>query len=337
MGKKGSLDYKLSGVDIDSANEFVKRIKPIVESTWDKNVLKNFGSFAALYKLKCKDYKSPEVAQGTDGVGTKIHVAVMMEKYDTIGIDLVAMSVNDVITCGAKPLTFLDYISTSKVDVEREVEIVKGIAEGCKIAGCSLLGGELAEMLGFYKKGMFDLAGFATGIVEANEKIEGKDIKEGDIIIGLHSNGLHSNGYSLVRKLFFKNLKMKCSDYVKDFGCALGEELLRPTKIYVDVIDNVKKDVKGIAHITGGGFIDNIPRAMPPDLVALINENSWPVLPIFDYIQKKGKIAREEMYRTFNMGIGMVLIADKDSGILSKLKDYSVIGEIKKEGKVIFC
>jgi len=320
-------DYKESGVDIDAGNEFVKKIKPFVQPTWDKNVNTDLKSFAALYK----NGKNKYLAASTDGVGTKVKIAIAMNKHDTIGIDLVAMCVNDIITIGAEPLFFLDYIACENLSKNKEAleDVVKGIAEGCKIAGCSLVGGETAEMLSLYFFGEYDLAGFAVGEVYKKKIINGKNIKKGDKLLGLASSGLHSNGYSLARHLFFKKLRKPVISQVFKFGRTVGEELLEPTKIYVNEVNAVKKKIKGISNITGGGFIENIPRTLPEGLGVEIKKGNWPVHPIFAYMQDKGEIEEKEMYKTFNMGIGMVFVVDK------KFK-YSDIKKVEDLGTKVY-
>lgn len=303
------VDYKDAGVDIDAGNEFVERIKPFVQRTWGERVCTDLKSFAALYK----DGKDKYLVSSTDGVGTKLIVARAMEKHDTVGVDLVAMCANDAITIGARPLFFLDYIACGSIGKNMHAleDVVKGIAKGCELACCSLVGGETAEMPGMYSTYEYDLAGFVVGEVYGKDIIDGSKIKKGDKVLGLASSGLHSNGYSLARKIFFEDLKMGVHTYIEEFGRKLGEELLEPTKIYVKEIMAVKKKVKGIANITGGGFIDNIPRIIPKGLGIEIKKGSWPVHPIFSYMQEKGDVPELKMYRTFNMGVGMVFVVDK--------------------------
>lgn len=300
------LSYKDAGVDIKKGNRAVNEIKGIVKSTYNPNVITELGSFGGLFNLELSKYEDPVLAASADGVGTKLKLAFLSNKHSTIGIDLVAMNVNDIITLGAEPLFFLDYISTGKLTIDQYKDIVSGIALGCKEASCALLGGETAEMPGFYKKGEYDIAGFCVGIVDKNNIIDGSNIKEGDILIGLSSNGIHSNGYSLVRKIF--------TDRNSKIEEELMEELIRPTRIYVESIKVLidKYEIKGLAHITGGGFIENIPRILPEGLRAEIDINSFKTPSIFSKIQKAGEVAKNEMYRTFNMGIGMVLVVNKE-------------------------
>lgn len=307
--------YKDAGVNIQEGYKAVSLIKNIAKETFDSNVVTDIGSFGSMYllNLESSDYI---LVSGTDGVGTKLKIAFYMDKHDTVGIDCVAMCVNDILCHGAKPLFFLDYIACGKLKSEKVATIVKGIAEGCKLAGCSLVGGETAEMPGFYKDDEYDLAGFAVGIVKKESAIYGKDVTEGDVLIGLASSGVHSNGYSLARKVFRidENPKVLAKIY-EELGISLGEELLKPTKIYVKPVLKLleKINIKGIAHITGGGFFENIPRAFPKGFVAVIEKGSWDILPIFKLIQEYGNIDENEMFSTFNMGIGMVLIVSKDN------------------------
>ncbi len=300
-------------MDIDKGNDFVSQIKPIVSSTFKSGVLTGIGGFGGLFALGGGRFKDPVLVSSTDGVGTKLKIAFMCNKHDTIGIDLVAMCVNDIVVCGAQPLFFLDYFATAKLELNVATDVIRGIAEGCSIAKCSLIGGETAEMPGIYSPGDYDLAGFVVGICERDKIIDGSEIKVGDKLIGLASSGLHSNGYSLVRKVCFEELKLSVDDYIKELGCTLGEELLKPTRIYSEPLQNLIKHfkVKGLVHITGGGLIDNIPRVLPNGCKAVIHSNSWEPQPIFKFLQKKGKITPHEMCRTFNNGIGMVVIVDE--------------------------
>ncbi len=325
MGEK--LTYKDSGVDIDAGNKFVNDIKKSVQSTYIKGVMGDIGGFGGMFELGA-GYKNPVLVSGTDGVGTKLKVAFMTNKHDTIGIDAVAMCVNDIAVLGAKPLFFLDYLGTGKLDPEISPEIVKGIAEGCRQSGCALIGGETAEMPGFYQAGEYDIAGFAVGIVEKDEIIDGSKIAEGDVAIGIASSGIHSNGYSLVRKLFFEKLNWTVDKYVDELGKTLGEELITPTKIYVKSVLELKEnvDIRGIVHITGGGFIENVPRILPDNLDLIIDKNSYEVPAIFKLMQKHGNIDDYEMYKTFNMGIGLVVIVPKED-VEKALKTLDNMGE----------
>jgi phosphoribosylformylglycinamidine cyclo-ligase len=329
--------YKSSGVDIDAGNLFVDLIRPLAKTTANKHVLGKLGGFSGAYELP-KKYKNPILLAAADGVGTKLKIAFMTSRFDTVGIDLVAMNVNDIVTCGAEPLFFLDYIATSKLNPKEGAEIVKGIVEGCKQAGCALLGGETAEMPGFYKKDEFDLAGFVVGIVDKEQVIDGSDVKAGDAVIGIASSGLHSNGYSLARKVLLGRKKYKLSDKPKPLKRSLANELLEPTRIYVKSILNLRKSfqIKAAAHITGGGLLENIPRVLPKNCAVEMDSSTWQIPPIMELIKQEGRIDQEEMYRTFNCGIGMVLVVNsKDVGKilkrLGKLKEKaSLIGEVRK-------
>jgi phosphoribosylformylglycinamidine cyclo-ligase len=318
--------YKQAGVNINAGDELVRRIKRIAP---------DIGAFAGLFPLDVKKYKNPVLVSSTDGVGTKLKVAQLCNRHDTVGQDLVAMCVNDVITCGAKPLLFLDYFAAGKLNVDVAEEVINGISKACRQANCKLIGGETAEMPGFYTEAEYDIAGFAVGIVEKNEIIDGSKTRAGDLILGLPSSGLHSNGYSLVREIF-------SPEELKD----MGEELLKPTKLYVKEILGLVpiphsrlrrlaapfRIIKGIAHITGGGFINNIPRVLPAGCRAVIDRESWQVPQIFKLIQQHGKVEALEMFRTFNMGIGMVLFVSKGElkNVSVKIKDAIVIGEVIK-------
>jgi len=333
------ITYKNSGVDIDAGDMAVELMRPYVKGTFNQNVLTDIGGFGGLFALG-KDYRDPVLVSGTDGVGTKLKIAFMMEVHDTVGIDLVAMCADDVVVCGARPLFFLDYIATSRIIPERIAEIVKGMCDGCRMAGMALIGGETAEMPGFYGAGEYDLAGFAVGVVERERIISPDRVKEGDVLIGLASSGLHSNGFSLVRKIMFESCKYDVGTYIPELGKKLGEEMLRPTKIYSSVIMKLvdKYDLHGIAHITGGGLTENVPRVIPEGLEAKIDRESWEVPRVFSFIQKRGAVETEEMYRTFNMGIGMVMVVSEDQSadILRDLKSTSeesyLIGEVGRKG-----
>jgi phosphoribosylformylglycinamidine cyclo-ligase len=330
------VTYKDAGVDIDAGNRFVEMIKPLVKSTMRPEVMTDIGGFGGLFSLNTDKYKNPTLVSGTDGVGTKLKLAFMLDKHDTVGIDLVAMCVNDIIVQGAEPLFFLDYFATGKLSPEKAAEVVKGIAEGCKMAGCALIGGETAEMPGMYPEGEYDLAGFTVGVVDRDNLIDGSSIHEGDVIIGIASSGLHSNGYSLARKIIIENLDLPLDQPAKGMDIPLGEVLMAPTKIYVKSILNLIRDytIKGMAHITGGGLLENIPRVLPKHCKAVLTRGSWDIPPLFDLLRDGGNIDELEMYRTFNNGIGMVLIVKKDDvdDIVSRLhglgETASVIGEI---------
>jgi len=335
---KKTITYKDAGVDIDAGNRFVDMIKPLVKKTTRPEVLTDIGGFGGLFSLNSSKYKRPTLVSSTDGVGTKLKLAFMMDKHDTVGIDLVAMCVNDVIVQGAEPLFFLDYLATGKLAPEKAVEIVKGIAEGCQQSNCALLGGETAEMPGMYADGEYDLAGFTVGVVDNDEIIDGSSITKGDQIIGIASSGLHSNGYSLARKVFLEAMQLKLSDTPNDLSQTLGEELLTPTRIYVKSILNLMRDftIKGVAHITGGGLLENLPRVLPQKCKAIIDRNSWEKPAIFEILREGGNIPEEEMYRTFNYGIGMVIVvsANEVDDIIGRLAGLGeqayLIGEIKQ-------
>ncbi|MBE0426457.1 MAG: phosphoribosylformylglycinamidine cyclo-ligase [Nitrospirae bacterium] len=339
MNKK--LTYKKAGVDIDKGEKFVRLISPMVKKTFRPEVLTEIGSFGAFFKLNIKKYKEPVLVSGTDGVGTKLKIAFLMDKHDTVGIDLVAMCVNDILTSGAEPLFFLDYLATAKLEPEKASLIIKGIVEGCKEAGCSLIGGETAEMPGFYGEGEYDLSGFAVGVVDKEKLIDGSEIKEGEVIIGIASNGLHSNGYSLLRKLFFDMRKMSVNEYIPELKNTIGEELLKPTRIYVKAFNSLKDkmEIKGMAHITGGGIPGNLPRILPKGIYANLEKGSWPVPVIFDFVRELGNISDEEMKKTFNLGIGFAVIVSKNSSDAAvKLLNESgypafIIGKTEKGGK----
>jgi phosphoribosylformylglycinamidine cyclo-ligase len=332
------FSYKNAGVDIEKGDAFVQAIKPMVESTFRPEVLTKIGGFAGCLSLNLERYKKPILVSSTDGVGTKLKVAFMMDRHDTVGIDLVAMCVNDVVAVGAKPLFLLDYLATSKLDNEKAMKVVSGIAKGCIEAECSLIGGETAEMPGFYKAGEYDLAGFTVGIVEDSQLIDGSGVTVGDKLIGIASSGLHSNGYSLVRKILLNKYKMDLRKRVEEIGEVLGEELLRPTRIYVKTILNLTRDFKisGIAHITGGGITGNLPRIIPKGCKAIVRKVSWDIPPIFSWLKEKGRIPEEEMLRTFNNGIGMILsVRSKEvEDILARLQTLGekayLIGEVGK-------
>jgi len=323
--------YKDAGVDVEAGYEAVRLMGGHVRKTFRPEVLTDIGGFGGLFALDKNKYNEPVLVSGTDGVGTKLKIAFLMDKHDTIGIDCVAMCVNDIVCSGAEPLFFLDYIALGKNRPQKVAEIVKGVSEGCIMAGCALIGGETAEMPGFYPEDEYDVAGFAVGIVEKSKIIDGSGIKEGDKLIGIASSGLHSNGYSLVRKLLNPS-KEKLSEYIEVLGSTLGEELLKPTRIYVKtVLDLIQKfHIKGIAHITGGGFIENIPRMIPQGLRARVFKGTWPVLPVFNMLKKIGNIAEADIYNTFNMGIGMVLAVD--SGIAD-----SVLAYLNRDGQQAYA
>lgn len=336
------LTYSDAGVNIDEGMKLVDLIKPAVRSSYRKEVLGDIGGFGALFSGRFKNLKDPVLVSSTDGVGTKLMLAFMADRHDTVGIDLVAMSVNDILVSGAEPLFFLDYFATGKLDAVRAAQVVKGIAKGCKAAGCALIGGETAEMPGLYKPGEYDLAGFAVGVVDRKKAITGSRIKAGDKIIGLASSGLHSNGFSLARKVIFDALGLSVDSTPAGFKDTIGNVLLTPTRIYVKPVLSLLKDfdVLGMAHITGGGFLDNIPRVLPKGVKAIIHRGSWPVPPVFGLIQRGGSIDESEMFRTFNCGIGFIMVvrAKDEEKVLKRLKALKekafTIGEVAvKKGK----
>ncbi len=333
------LTYKKAGVDVEEGDRFVKLISPIVKKTFRPEVMTDIGSFGALFALK--KYQNPVLVSGTDGVGTKLKIAFMTDRHDTVGIDLVAMCVNDILTSGAEPLFFLDYFATGKLRSDKAKAVVSGIATGCREAGCALIGGETAEMPGFYKQDEYDLAGFSVGVVEKKGIIDGSAIKEGDALIGIASSGLHSNGYSLARKVFFEKERLKIGSYVPELQSTVGEELLKPTRIYVKVFQAVKEKyhVKGMAHITGGGIPGNLPRIFNKKLTAVIQDGSWPVPPVFELIRKLGRVPVADMRKTFNMGVGYVIVVEgkSASSAVTLLNKYGypayLIGTIEKGGR----
>jgi phosphoribosylformylglycinamidine cyclo-ligase len=331
--KKTSLTYKQTGVDIKKADSLIQDIKKLVKSTDRPEVLKEIGGFGGFFKFNKTRYNNPILVSSSDGVGTKLKIAALANKHDTVGIDLVAMNVNDILCSGAEPLFFLDYLGCSKLEPNVFKDIIKGISEGCKQAGCALIGGETAEMPGMYKNGEYDLAGFCVGVAERDKIIDGSGIKIGDSVIGLASSGLHSNGFSLVRKVFSNNELKKYS-----------KELLKPTRIYVKPVLSLLRNnnIKGIAHVTGGAFYDKIRRIIPASLNIEIEKGSWPVLEIFNLMQKKGNIKDREMFHTFNMGIGLVLVTDRhiEKKTINNLSQLGIkswcIGEvIKGKGEVV--
>ena len=339
MGDK--LTYKDAGVDTKEGGRAVELMKDHVKRTFDENVLTGLGSFGSMYQLNLAEIGEPVLVSGTDGVGTKLKIAFLMDKHDTVGQDCVAMCVNDIICQGAVPLFFLDYIATGKVQAEKIADIVKGIADGCVLSECSLVGGETAEMPSFYSDDEYDMDGFAVGIADKKHIIDGSKVAEGDVLIGLPSSGIHSNGYSLVRKVFFDKMDMDVADYVEELGTTLGDALITPTRIYVKACKALfgKYDIHGIVHMTGGGFYENIPRIIPEGLGAEIETGTWEVPEIFRYIKKCGNIDAKEMFSTFNMGIGMIFaVSPVDAeGVMAVLaaagEKPNIIGKISaKEG-----
>jgi phosphoribosylformylglycinamidine cyclo-ligase len=328
--------YKEAGVDIDKADAFIRSIRPLVKSTYRTGVLGEIGAFGGLFHLGVDKYRDPVLVSATDGVGTKIRIAVLMDRHDTIGIDLVAMCVNDIIVHGATPLFFLDYLAMGRLAPDTAIRIIQGVTHGCRQARCSLIGGETAEMPGIYQPGDYDLAGFVVGVVERDQIIDGSDIAVGHRVIGLASSGLHSNGYSLVRRVLFERNSYRVTDEIPQLGGLLGEELLKPTRIYVETVLNLLRDFRlsGISHITGGGLTDNLPRILPKSCRAVLHRQSWPVPPIFHFLREQGNIPEDEMRRTFNNGIGLALVVDQElvADIILRLQALGehafVIGEI---------
>ncbi len=341
---KESFTYADAGVDIEKANKLVDTIGKIAKQTYRSGVIGDIGGFGGLFSLNLANLDRPVLVSSTDGVGTKLKIAFMLDKHDTVGIDLVAMCVNDIIVQGAKPLFFLDYLSMGSLDNQRAADIIKGIAKGCKQSQCALLGGETAEMPGFYQNNEYDLAGFAVGVVDNSKIIDGTEIRVGHKLIGIGSSGLHSNGYSLVRKICFEVLKLKIDENIPELGKTLGDELLTPTKIYAATINALLKDlpIHGIAHITGGGISENLVRIVPQACSILIRDESWDIPPIFSFLQQAGNISEKEMVRTFNMGLGMIVVVPDHAAldVLQRIEAMNerafVIGEIgdcKETGK----
>ena len=308
------MTYRDAGVDIDAGNESVSLIKDAVRATYRSEVMGDLGGFGGLFALNTKDYKEPVLVSGTDGVGTKLRLAFLLNKHDTIGQDAVAMCVNDILVQGAEPLFFLDYLAVGKLEPMQVAEVVTGVARACKESGCALIGGETAEMAGFYPIGEYDIAGFSVGVAERSKLITPARVKAGDVLLGLPSSGVHSNGYSLVRKIVFERKGFKGDEYMEELGQTIGEELLTPTRLYPRIcLPLIREfDIHGMVHITGGGFYENIPRALPDHMGAEINGAAWTIPPVFRLLQEWGNVDWTEMYRTFNMGIGMVLIVSSD-------------------------
>ncbi|WP_409342914.1 phosphoribosylformylglycinamidine cyclo-ligase [Paenibacillus sp. MBLB4367] len=323
--------YKKAGVDIAAGNEAVERMKKHVKRTFRPEVLTELGGFGALFGLNKDKYEEPVLVSGTDGVGTKLKLAFAMDKHDTIGIDAVAMCVNDVVVAGAEPLFFLDYLATGKILPEKIEAIVAGISEGCVQAGCALIGGETAEMPGMYTDGEYDIAGFTVGIADKKKLVDGSSIVVGDVVLGLASSGVHSNGFSLVRKLLLEDKGYALDQTIEELGGKLGDVLLTPTRIYVKQVLALLEQVqvKGMAHITGGGFLENIPRVLPENVNAHIEYGSWPILPIFQLMQRDGAITNNDMFRTFNMGIGMVIVVSAEQA--SKAEAI-----LKEQGEAVY-
>ena len=338
MKNSHSESYAAAGVDVTAGYEAVERIKPMVESTYIPGVLGTLGGFGGMFAPDLTGMKEPVLVSGTDGVGTKLKIAFLMDKHDTVGIDCVAMCVNDIVCGGASPLFFLDYIACGKNDPVRIAQIVSGVTEGCRQAGCALVGGETAEMPGFYPVDEYDLAGFSVGIVDKSRILDGSSMEEGDLLIGLGSSGVHSNGFSLVRKVLGVDRKV-LSTYSAELGCTIGEELLKPTRIYVKAVKALLQGgvaLRAVSHITGGGLYENVPRMMKAGLTARIKVSSVPVPPIFDLIAKEGSIPERDMYNTFNMGVGMILAVPKDQAgaavdLLTRIGERAyVVGSVVK-------
>ncbi|NPB04828.1 MAG: phosphoribosylformylglycinamidine cyclo-ligase [Aquificae bacterium] len=331
--------YRDAGVDLEKADRFVEYVKRRVGEVQGPEVITPFGGFAAGYLLDLKKYKSPVLVSTTDGVGTKLKIAQAMDKHDTVGIDLVAMNVNDLLTTWADPLFFLDYIATGKLELRVLEQIIDGIVEGCKRAGCYLVGGETAEMPGFYAPGEYDLAGFCVGAVDRDELITGKEIAEGDLLVGLPSSGIHSNGFSLVRKIV-EDRGYRYDQFVEELGGVLGEVLLTPTRIYAEEVKRLKEaglKPKGIAHVTGGGIPGNLVRILPEGLTAIVEKEKLPKLGIFEWIRREGRVPEEEMFKTFNMGVGMIFVFDPQTAqrVLGLLDGARIIGRIEKGPKEV--
>lgn len=326
------ISYRQAGVDIEAGDQAVERIKDLAATTFRREVLKGPGGFGGLFALNLAGYRSPVLVSGCDGVGTKLKIAFALDKHDTVGLDCVAMCVNDILAQGAEPLFFLDYLAVGRLSLEQVEQIVSGVAGGCRRAGCALLGGETAEMPGFYPEGEYDLAGFAVGIVEKENLIDGSRISPGDRVIGLTSTGLHSNGYSLARRVLLEQAALPLEHIPRGWKISLGEELLRPTAIYVPTVKPlfVKYSIAGAAHITGGGLVENLPRILKPGLQIVLKENSWPVPPVFDLIARSGPVKRSEMYRIFNMGVGFALVVPREQSS-SVIEDLCTSGEVAWE------
>ncbi|AST00741.1 MULTISPECIES: phosphoribosylformylglycinamidine cyclo-ligase [Geobacillus] len=336
--------YKQAGVDIEAGYQAVALMKEHVQKTMRPEVLGGIGGFGGLFDLSALGYRQPVLVSGTDGVGTKLKLAFLLDRHDTIGIDCVAMCVNDILVQGAEPLFFLDYIACGKAVPEKIAAIVKGVADGCVEAGCALIGGETAEMPGMYDENEYDLAGFAVGVAEKDRLVTGQTIQAGDALVGLPSSGLHSNGYSLVRRIVFEQAKLSLDEIYEPLAVPLGEELLKPTRIYAKLLRSVRErfTIKGMAHITGGGLIENIPRMLPSGLGARIERGSWPVLPIFDLLRQNGGLEEEEMFSVFNMGIGLVMAVSPETAaplvewLSERGEPAYIIGEVAEGAGVSF-
>jgi phosphoribosylformylglycinamidine cyclo-ligase len=335
---RSSLTYARAGVDIDARRMFIQRIKPMAEKTYGPNVLAGVGPFGGLFKLD--GYREPVLVSSTDSVGTKVKIASVLGRYDTIGIDLVNQNVNDIITCGARPLFFLDYIASTTLDHDQKAALIEGVASACWEAGCALIGGETADMPDIYAPGDFDIVGFVVGAVEREEIIDGRSIAEGDVLIGLPSSGLHTNGFALVRRVLEVGIdgdpdeeRARLGRHHEDLGTSLAEELLRPHRSYVGDVQEVRSLVKGIAHITGGGLIENVPRMLPDGLAARIERSAWDPPPVFPLLQREGDLPDDEMWRVFNMGIGLVLAAAPENAtrLTNALPHAIPVGKVVKQ------
>ncbi|EFW30690.1 phosphoribosylformylglycinamidine cyclo-ligase [Selenomonas artemidis] len=325
------MTYRDAGVDIDAGNASVSLIKESVRATYRPEVLGDLGGFGGLFALNTKNYREPVLVSGTDGVGTKLRLAFMLDRHDTIGQDAVAMCVNDILVQGAEPLFFLDYLAVGELLPRQVADVVAGVARACKESGCALIGGETAEMAGFYPAGEYDIAGFSVGVVERSQLITSARVRAGDVLLGLPSSGVHSNGYSLVRKICFERKGFKGDEYIEELGKSIGEELLTPTRLYPRVCLPLIRsfDIHGMVHITGGGFYENIPRALPETMGAEIDGAAWEMPAVFRLLQEWGNVDWAEMYRTFNMGIGMVLIASEDEAV-------RIIAHLTAEGETVY-
>jgi phosphoribosylformylglycinamidine cyclo-ligase len=326
------MKYRDSGVDIDAGNEVVRRIRQMARGTFTPQVLSDIGSFGGLFSLDTRQHQDPVLVASADGVGTKLKVAFLARRHDTVGADLVNHCVNDILVQGAEPLFFLDYLATGALELDVAEQIVRGVARGCHENGCPLLGGETAEMPGFYAEGEYDIAGFIVGVVDRKRLIDGTRVQAGDVLIGLPSSGLHTNGYSLARRIAFDTLKLSVGDYVGDLGATVGDALLAPHRSYLPVIRPLLTGgrINAMAHITGGGITDNLPRVLPPGIGARVNARAWEVPPVFQWLARAGGVPDEDMRRTFNMGIGLIVISSPSDGaaLLPQLPDARVIGEL---------
>ena len=328
------MDYKTAGVDVDAGNEVVRRIRGLARGTHTRGVVSELGSFGGLFHLGARGYRDPILVSSADGVGTKLRVAFLTGVHDTIGLDLVNHCVNDILVQGAEPLFFFDYLATGRLDPDVAVHIVEGLARGCRENGCALLGGETAEMPGFYADGEYDVAGFIVGAVERERLIDGRTISAGDVLIAIPSSGLHTNGYSLARSIAFETLNLRVGDRVEELGTTVGDALLTPHRSYLPIVRPLLDTgvIKGMAHVTGGGITDNLPRVLPPGTEAVVRSGSWDVPPIFQWLEREGRVPRADMLRTFNMGVGLILVVasgDADRVLASLSGEGRVIGDIR--------